>query len=575
MTTPATLAEAPAVLIDKFEQLAELPSGIKRLRELVLQLAVQGKLVPQDPSNEPASELLKQIEAEKKRLVREGRIKAPKPLSPITEGEFPFALPSGWVWVRLKEITSKITDGDHQTPKRIAAGCRLLSAKNVRDGFLDFDSCEFISEDDYLKSRERCLPETGDLLIVSVGGTIGRSSIVPIDCYFSLVRSVALIKPLKLAPEYLKISMDSNLLQDAIHKNKRGGAQPCLYLSEIEKFVLCLPPLAEQHRIVERVNELMALCDQLEEELAKTAKKRQAYRASALNHLTSATTEQERTAVWQPFAQKFNDVIIDKQAVSDLRKTILQLAVQGKLVPQNPSDEPARELLKRIETEKKRLIKDGTLKPQKLLPFVTKEEQPFPLPSGWQWERLLNLGHTQTGTTPETSIKDYFIGPYPFIKPADIYENGEINYHNDSLSELGIKKARLINPHSILMVCIGGSITKTGIVRQVSSCNQQINSVTPYYLEMTDLIYLVLKSPYFKKLILSIAPQTTLPILSKGKWETLPVPIPPLAEQHRIVERVNELMALCDQLEIELETTQHQGQALLNSLIYHLAEVTR
>jgi len=160
--------------------------GIKKLRELILAMAMQGKLVPQDPNDQSASELLKEIETEKKRLVKEGKIKQPKPLPEIKTEEVPYLLPKGWEWVRLGSITSKITDGDHKTPPRISEGYRLLSAKNVRDGYLDSGNCDFISEQHYLKSRERCLPETGDLLIVSVGGTIGRTSLVSSDSEFCL-----------------------------------------------------------------------------------------------------------------------------------------------------------------------------------------------------------------------------------------------------------------------------------------------------------------------------------------------------------------------------------------------------
>ena len=237
------------------------------LRKAILQLAVMGKLVPQDPNDQPASELLNAINYEKNRLVKEGKIKKPKLLPVIDDKEVSFELPNSWEWVRLGDITSKITDGDHLTPPRISEGYRLLSAKNVRNGYLDFGNCDFISEENYLKSRERCCPEFNDLLIVSVGGTIGRTSLIPEDSFFALVRSVALIKPLLINSSYLKYSMDSSLLQDSIHTRKRGGAQPCLYLSEIEMFPFPLPPLAEQHRIVAKIDQLMTLCDELEKQI--------------------------------------------------------------------------------------------------------------------------------------------------------------------------------------------------------------------------------------------------------------------------------------------------------------------
>lgn len=250
-----------------FEQLFTTKQDVAELRKTILQLAVMGKLTEHPDSDEPASELLKEITAEKKKLKKEGNIKKQKPLPPVADDEKPYALPKGWEWVRLGEMCSKITDGDHHTPKRIASGKRLLSAKNVRDGYLDFSTCDFISDTDYEKSRKRCFPQEGDILIVSVGGTIGRSAIVPQDASFALVRSVALIKNIFSYPDLIKYFMDAKILQAQIHSKKRGGAQPCLYLSEIENLLFPLPPLAEQQRIVERVNSLMSLCDTLEERI--------------------------------------------------------------------------------------------------------------------------------------------------------------------------------------------------------------------------------------------------------------------------------------------------------------------
>jgi type I restriction enzyme S subunit len=256
-----------------FGELYTVKENVAELRKAILQLAVMGKLVPQDPNDPPASELLKEIEAEKRQLVKQGKIKKSEPLPEIKSEEVPCALPVGWEWVRLDSITSKITDGDHKTPPRISAGFRLLSAKNVRDGHLDFENCDLISEEHYMKSRTRCLPESGDLLIVSVGGTIGRTSLIPEDSAFALVRSVALIKPLLINSSYLKYSMDSELLQASIHERKRGGAQPCLYLSEIQQFPFSLPPLPEQLRIVAKIDQLMSLCDTLDQEIdASTGK---------------------------------------------------------------------------------------------------------------------------------------------------------------------------------------------------------------------------------------------------------------------------------------------------------------
>ncbi|HBM3145103.1 TPA: restriction endonuclease subunit S [Klebsiella oxytoca] len=261
------LVENWARISQYFDTLFTTEASIDALKQTILQLAVMGKLVPQDPNDEPAYELLKRIEQEKAQLVKEGKIKKQKPLPPVNDEEKPFELPEGWEWCKLQNITSKITDGDHKTPPRITNGYKLLSAKNVRDGYIDYDNCDYISEEDYLKSRERCLPEIGDLLIVSVGGTIGRSSLIKESANFALVRSVAIIKPLLFNSNYLKFSMDSFLLQKIINETKRGGAQPCLYLSEISNFLFPMPPEKEQKRIVSKIEHLSSICDRLKSRL--------------------------------------------------------------------------------------------------------------------------------------------------------------------------------------------------------------------------------------------------------------------------------------------------------------------
>ena len=240
---------------------------INKLRSSILSDAVSGKLVPQDPNDESAEVLLEKIKAEKEKLIKEGKIKKQKPLPPISEDEIPYELPDGWIWCRLRDVSKYITDGEHQTPPRISLGKKLLSAKNVRDGFLDYENCDYISEEHYEKARNRCLPEIGDLLIVSVGGTIGRTSLIIENSDFALVRSVALIKPLFISSEYLRVVLNSKLLQDMINLTKRGGAQPCLYLTSINQFLFPLPSLEEQKRIVEKVEKLMATCDALELEV--------------------------------------------------------------------------------------------------------------------------------------------------------------------------------------------------------------------------------------------------------------------------------------------------------------------
>ncbi len=199
----------------------------------------------------------------------QGKIKKNTKIIPINKDEIPFELPINWIWVRLVEVCKQITDGDHATPPRTAVGKRILSAKNVRDGYLDYHNCDRISVEDYTKSRERCLPEKEDLLIVSVGGTIGRTSLILEDTDFALVRSVALVKPLMINSFYLRHVLNSRLLQDLMNKKKRGGAQPCLFLGPLSNLIFPLPPILEQKRIVQKVDCLLETCDKLEQNVDK------------------------------------------------------------------------------------------------------------------------------------------------------------------------------------------------------------------------------------------------------------------------------------------------------------------
>ena len=246
----------------------------------------------------------------------------------------------------------------------------------------------------------------------------------------------------------------------------------------------------------------------------------------------------------------------------DLKKSILQYAMQGKLVPQDTNDETASELLKRINAEKEQLLKDGKIKKEKPLPPITQDEIPYALPQGWEWVRLGELGITTTGTTPSTNKPEFFGGKYSFVKPADITNSGEIIYNKQTLSDLGIKNGRFIPKNSILMVCIGGSIGKVGFTQKDCSCNQQINAITPFIDDLANYIFIALISPYFFNKVLSVAPQTTLPIISKGKWESLIIPLPPLSEQKRFVEKLEEILPLVDEYGKNEEILSEMNQKL-------------
>jgi type I restriction enzyme S subunit len=248
----------------------------------------------------------------------------------------------------------------------------------------------------------------------------------------------------------------------------------------------------------------------------------------------------------------FKHLTTTPENVEQLKKLVLQMAVQGKLTSQwrdaNPDVEPASGLLEKIKAEKEKLITEGKIRSQKPLPQIAHEEKPFELPENWIWVRLIDYGLTNTGTTPSKNNPEYFGKDYSFVKPAEISYNG-INYDtDDGLTDLGLTQARLIPKNSVLMVCIGGSIGKCYYTVQDVSCNQQINTITPLGLISSVFLNLFLQSDYFQDTVWGKASGGTTPIINKGKWERIPLPLPPHAEQQAIVSQVEKLFIQIDQL---------------------------
>jgi len=271
-----------------------------------------------------------------------------------------------------------------------------------------------------------------------------------------------------------------------------------------------------------------------------------------------------------PLLAHFERVSNSPDAVPRLRTLILDLAVRGKLLPQNPNDEPVFDLLKRIEGEDARRCKEAKIPRGSRLPPLTLNEFPFEIPGSWKWLRLAELGFTQTGTTPPSNNPEYFGDYIPFVKPADL-TGSTINYSGEGISKQGVQHSRLIPRNSVLMVCIGSSIGKVNVADRDVCCNQQINTVSPYFESLGKFTSFALKASYFQELVRAKAGVGTLPIISKRKWEVLPVPLPPLGEQRRIIAKVDELMALCDRLEIVQRERDVRRDRLTSASHYHLS----
>lgn len=484
------------------------------LRQSILQVAIQGKLVPQDPHDEPASELLKMIQQEKNQLIKDGRIKKELILPPITNDEIPFDLPNGWAWCRLGSICTKLTDGTHQRPHYVPEGIPFLSVKNVSSGYIDFSDIKYVSPEEHQQLYERCNPERNDILLTKVG-TTGIPIVVETDTIFDLFVSIALLKYNTdfIIPAYLKYLLCSPLVQLQAQENTRGVGNKNWVLKDIASTIIVIPPLAEQYRIVAKLDELTALCDELEMEEKK------------MNALEIQFTEY-------------------------LPKAILQAAVKGRLVAQNHHDKPASELLKQIQQEKNIFVKGDKIKKKKPLSTIAEDEIPHDLPEGWKWCRLCDVGQIVGGATPDSHNDSYYTKAgkgISWLTPADMMKYTQDNYIKHGakdITQAGYDScSTTLMPINSIIFSSRAPIGHIAFSGKELCTNQGFKSVVPYMANIAPWIFYILKSKVDD--IESRASGTTFKEVSGKFMEAEIIPLPPLAEQQRIVEKVDKLMALC------------------------------
>ena len=483
----------------------------EQLKASILQYAIQGKLVEQRAEEGTGEELFQEIERKREVLIKEKIIKKDKRTNSIINfQEVPFDIPENWMWVTLGSILNKLTDGTHKTPKYTSTGVKFVSVKDMSNGFLSLENTKYISEEEHKELYARCNPEKGDLILSKVG-TTGVPAIVDTTEPFSLFVSVALLKfnCKCIDVEFLYYMLMSPLVQAQATENTRGVGNKNWVLDAIASTMVVLPPLVEQKRIVAKIEELLPYVD--------------CY-AAAYEKL-------------EQFNAKFPE---------DMKKSVLQYAIQGKLVDQRAEEGTGEEMYQQIQTEKKRLIKEGKIKKEKPLPEIAEDEIPFDIPESWKWVRLSTIGITQTGNTPSKSHPEYIGIDIPFITPGDIL-NGQVCYNNQALSLLGKNVARVCDEDSIMQVCIGGSIGKVAITDRKVAFNQQINVVSPLFC-LSKYLFAVMQSAYFTISMKERAGGTATPIINRGLWDSLCIPLPPLAEQKRIVAKLEEILPLCERL---------------------------
>ena len=471
----------------------------EQLKASILQYAIQGKLVEQRPEEGTGEELYRQIQAEKQRLIKEGKIKKEKALPEIAEDEIPFDLPDSWKWVRLNAVIVLLSGSD-LTPNKYNNSCKgipyITGASNIEGEKLVINRWT-----EYPNN----IAHNGDLLL-TCKGTVGKTTILN-EPEVHIARQLMAITAIELNLKYLKYFVESHV---DVLKAKAKSLIPGIERDNVLKLLLPLPPLAEQHRIVAKIEELLPYVDRY---------------AAAYEKL-------------EQFNAKFPE---------DMKKSILQYAIQGKLVEQRPEEGTGKELYRQIQEEKKRLIKEGTIKKEKPLAEIAEDEIPFDIPENWKWVQLGNLASINGGFAFKST--NYTTEGVRVIRISDFNETGFVNDkivrypYDDSLSQY------VLDVKNILLCMTGGTVGKSLFITKLDEkmvVNQRVatikvESVLPEY------VYQVILAPITQKVIQD-GKNSTNDNISMDTIKSFLIPLPPLAEQKRIVAKLEEILPLCERL---------------------------
>lgn len=547
--------------------------GIKKLRELILELAVRGKLVPQDANDEPASELLKRIAHDIAESEKSGTIKKDMPVSVNSDDE-PFDLPTGWEMVNFGNICTIERGGsprpiqDFLTNAPDGINWIKIGDSDIGGKYIT-STAEKIRKEGLVKTR---MVYPGDFLLTN-SMSFGRPYITQIEgCIHDGWLRIS--PPKELDKDFLYYLLSSPFIFRSFKKAAAGAVVLNLNADKVRVVELLLPPLAEQHRIVAKVNELMAFCDQLEQTQSDNIAAHAQLVEALLATLTNSSDHNELQNNWQRIAAHFDTLFTTEHSIDQLKQTILQLAVMGKLVPQDPNDEPASELLKKIAAEKAQLIKEGKIKKEKPLPEITNEEKPFDLPSGWEWIKFGYIAEFINGDRGKNypNVSEYVDQGIAWINTGHIEPNGTLTSSNmnyitrDKFDSL---RGGKIQDGDLVYCLRGATFGKTAFVTPYSegAIASSLMIIRPYIQELNLFIYRYLISNTGKSQIFRFDNGSAQPNLSAGNVMLYAFPLPPIEEQHRIAAKVDELMALCDTFKTNLQNAQTTQLALADALV--------
>ncbi|EFA4037015.1 restriction endonuclease subunit S [Escherichia coli] len=544
--------------------------GIKKLRELILELAVRGKLVPQDPNDEPASELLRGMKKQQEDLIKERKIKKPKKLPSIDGTLESISVPQGWELCYLNDIGDW---GAGATPNRTNSGYYGGDIPWFKSGELSEDYITDSEEHITALALKECSlrdNQPGDVLIAMYGATIGKTSIL--NSRSTTNQAVCACTPFDgLSNQYLLIFLKAS--KKVFTAMGAGGAQPNISKEKIVATLFALPPLNEQLRIVKKVEQLMSLCDQLEQQSLTSLDAHQQLVETLLETLTDSQNAEELAENWARISEHFDTLFTTEASVDALKQTILQLAVMGKLVPQDPNDEPASELLKRIAQEKAQLVKEGKIKKQKPLPPISDEEKPFELPEGWEWCLFEDIIDIQSGITKGRNLSNRTLVKVPYLRVANV-QRGYLDLTEIKQIEIPIEeKEKYQVVKGDLLITEGGDWDTVG--RTTVWCHDWYianqnhvfkgrnigQDVDPYWLET------YMNSPFSRQYFANASKQTTnLASINKTQLRGCPVAIPPSSEAKKIMSKLHIFYKLCEELKNHIQSAQQTQLHLADAL---------
>jgi type I restriction enzyme S subunit len=550
-------AQGERALTRAFDLLGTAPGGVKRLRALILSLAIQGRLVEQELQDDDAFTLIANTQNLKQRLVANGELRPDKCAIGVPGSEAPYSLPSGWAWCRFGAIAINrdgervpVSSADRERRAKVYDYYGASGVIDQIDGYL-FDKTLLLIGEDGANLINRSTP----IAFLAHGRYWVNNHAHVIDAISDGVLN------------YLRVFINAISLEPYV----TGTAQPKMNQAKLNSIPVALPPEAEQHRIVARVEELMRLCDALEAK-GRLADAQHARLVSTLfDALTRSQSPQELAEHWQRISAHF-DLLLDRpEAIDALEQTILQLAVRGLLVPQDPSDEPASELLARIRVEKDQVVVQGKLKrDRRAAGNGCNAHATDLLPRGWARATFPDLCSISSGATPSKANPEFWGGAIPWVSPKDM-KVPLISDSLDHVSDAAVSGPLSIVPAgSLLMVVRGMILAHSFPVAETLvpvTINQDMKALNPYVPELLPYLALVCKG--MKREILGLVDRSTHGTckLESPKIFSLQLALPPLAEQHRIVTRVQQLRALCAQLRERLQTARATQSRLAQALV--------